>query len=83
MQEIFLACLVARESSTVKFGEIRPSKVQMIQPLDREQTRRLLEAAEGDRLHAFYVVAVPQGCAPARCWRSVGATWTSMPVSCG
>jgi len=29
-----------------------------IQALDREQTRRLLQAAEGDRLQALYVVAV-------------------------
>jgi integrase len=32
-----------------------------IQPLDREQTRTLLQAAEGDRLHALYVVAVTAG----------------------
>src|ERR671933_774078 len=35
-----------------------------IRPLDREQTRRLLEVAEGDRLHAFYVVAVAAGLRP-------------------
>src|ERR687897_502799 len=35
-----------------------------IQPLDREQTRRLLQAAEGDRLHALYVVAVTAGLRP-------------------
>jgi integrase len=32
-----------------------------IQPLDREQTRTLLQAAEGDRLHALYVVAITAG----------------------
>src|SRR5215216_2286204 len=35
-----------------------------IQPLDREQTRGLLQAAEGDRLHALYVVAVTLGLRP-------------------
>src|SRR5918995_6579588 len=32
-----------------------------IQPLNREQTRRLLQAAEGERLQALYVVAVSAG----------------------
>jgi integrase len=35
-----------------------------IQPLDREQTRRLLQAAEGDRQQALYVVAVTAGLRP-------------------
>jgi integrase len=35
-----------------------------IQPLDREQARRLLEVAEGERLHALYVVAVTVGLRP-------------------
>ena len=35
-----------------------------IKPLDREQTRTLLQAAEGDRLHALYVVAVTAGLRP-------------------
>ena len=35
-----------------------------IHPLDREQTRRLLGAAEGDRLHALCVVAVTAGLRP-------------------
>src|SRR3712207_8703517 len=35
-----------------------------IQPLDREQTRTLLQAAEGDRLHALCVVAVTAGLRP-------------------
>ena len=42
-----------------------------IQPLNHEQTRRLLQAAEGDRLQALYVVAVTAGLRPAKCWRSL------------
>src|SRR5918995_4979168 len=44
-----------------------------IQPLDCGQTRTLLEVAEGDRLHAFYVWPSLLGCVPARCLRSAGA----------
>jgi hypothetical protein len=54
-----------------------------IQPLDREQTRTLLQAAEGDRLHALYVVAVTAGLRPVRCWRYAGVMWTLRPVRCG
>jgi integrase len=46
-----------------------------IRPLDREQTRRLLQAAEDNRLHALYVVAVTAGLRPgemlALCWSDV------------
>src|SRR5215204_410242 len=41
-----------------------PLQRDEIQPLDREQTRTLLQAAEGDRLHAFYIVAVTAGLRP-------------------
>src|SRR3712207_882394 len=47
-----------------------------IRPLDREKTRTLLQAAEGDRLHAFYVVAVTGGLRPGEMlglrWGDVG-----------
>ena len=46
-----------------------------IRPLDREQTRRLLQAAEDNRLHALYVVAVTAGLRPgemlALCWNDL------------
>ena len=54
-----------------------------IQPLDREQTRRLLQAAEGDRLHALYVVAVTLGLRPGE---MLALRWSDVdlgPVHCG
>src|SRR5215212_4977415 len=46
-----------------------------IQPLDRDQTRKLLQAAKDDRLYALYVVAVTAGLRPgemlALCWSDV------------
>ena len=39
-------------------------KREEIRPLDREQARRLLQTAEGDRLHALCVVAVTAGLRP-------------------
>jgi integrase len=46
-----------------------------IRPLDHEQTRRLLQAAEGHRLQALYVVAVTAGLRPSEMlalrWRDV------------
>ncbi len=43
-----------------------PPKLQRneIRPLDQEQTRRLLRAAEGERLEALYVLAVHSGMRP-------------------
>ncbi len=38
----------------------RPSRREIV-PLSQEQTRMLLEAAKGDELHAFYVLAVTTG----------------------
>ena len=35
-----------------------------IRPLDRERTCKLLQVAEGDRLHALYIVAVTAGLRP-------------------
>jgi integrase len=42
---------------------VKPPKVERkeIRPLDREQTRALLEAASGDRLEALYVLAIHTG----------------------
>jgi integrase len=51
-----------------------------IQPLDREQTRRLLEAAEGDRLHAFYVVAVTAGLRPGE---MMALRWSDVDLEAG
>ena len=46
-----------------------------IRPLDREQIRRLLQAAEGNRLQALYIVAVTTGLRPGEmrglCWSDV------------
>jgi integrase len=43
----------------------RPSiRREEIRPLDRRQARLLLKAAEGDRLHALYVLAVHTGLRP-------------------
>jgi integrase len=39
-------------------------KREEIRPLDQEQTRRLLRAAEGERLEALYVLAVHTGMRP-------------------
>ncbi len=46
--------------------DVDPPKLRRdeTQPLGREQARRLLEAAEGDRLRALYVVAVTAGLRP-------------------
>src|SRR5215211_5624487 len=51
-----------------------------IQPLDREQTRRLLGAAEGDRLHAFYVVAVTAGMRPGE---MLALRWSDVDLEVG
>jgi integrase len=51
-----------------------------IRPLDREQTRRLLEAAEGDRLHAFYVVAVTAGLRPGE---MLALRWSDVDLEVG
>jgi integrase len=51
-----------------------------IQPLDREQTRTLLEAAEGDRLHAFYVMAVTAGLRPGE---MLALRWSDVDLEAG
>ena len=51
-----------------------------IRPLDREQTRRLLETAEGDRLHAFYVVAVTAGLRPGE---MLALRWSDVDLEAG
>ena len=55
-------------------------KREEIQPLDREHTRRLLEAAEGDRLHAFYVVAVTAGLRPGE---MLALRWSDVDLEAG
>jgi len=46
--------------------DTEPPKFQReeIRSLDREQTRRLLQAAEGDRLQGLYILAVHTGMRP-------------------
>jgi len=56
----------------LKRGEIRP--------LDREQTRALLQAAEGDRLHALYVVAVTAGLRPGE---MLALRWSDVDLEAG
>src|SRR5919199_495238 len=51
-----------------------------IQPLDREQTRRLLRAAEGHRLHALYVVAVTAGLRPGE---MLALRWSDVDLEVG
>ena len=51
-----------------------------IQPLDREQTRRLLRAAEGHRLHALYVVAVTAGLRPGE---MLALRWSDVDLDVG
>lgn len=51
-----------------------------IQPLGRVQTRRLLEAAEGDRLHAYYVVAVAAGLRPGE---MLALRWSDLDLEVG
>jgi integrase len=51
-----------------------------IQPLDREQTRTLLQAAEGDRLHALYVVAVTAGLRPGE---MLALRWSDVDLEAG
>jgi hypothetical protein len=54
-----------------------------IQPLNREQTRRLLQFAKDDRLYALYVLPSLLGCDLGKCWRSDGVMWTWKPACCG
>ena len=51
-----------------------------IQPLDREQTRRLLQAAEGHRLHALYVLAVTAGLRPGE---MLALRWSDVDLEVG
>src|SRR5918997_2634578 len=55
-------------------------KKDEIQPLDREQTRRLLQAAEGDRLHTLYVVAVTAGLRPGE---MIALHWSDVDLEAG
>lgn len=51
-----------------------------IQPLDREQTCRLLQAAKGDRLYAQYVVAVTAGLRPGE---MLALRWSDVDLEAG
>ena len=55
-------------------------KTDEIQPLDREQTRKLLQAAKGDRLHALYVVAVTAGLRPGE---MLALRWSDVDLEAG
>jgi integrase len=60
-------------------------KKEEIRPLDREQARRLLAAAEGNRLHAFYVVAVTAGLRPGELlalrWKDVDLEASTLRIN--
>jgi len=58
----------------------RDGKRDEMQPLNREQTRRLLEAAEGDRLQALYVVAVTAGLRPGE---MLALRWSDVDLQAG
>jgi integrase len=62
--------------------DVDPPRLQKdeIRPLDREQTCRLLEDAEGDRLHAFYVVAVTAGLRPSE---MLALRWSDVDLEAG
>src|SRR5919199_1128267 len=51
-----------------------------INPLDREQTRRLLQAAEGDRLQALYIVAITAGLRPGE---MLALRWSDVDLEAG
>ena len=51
-----------------------------IQPLDREQTRRLLQAAKDERLYALYVVAVTAGLRPGE---MLALRWSDVDLEAG
>jgi integrase len=51
-----------------------------IQPLDREQTRRLLQAAKDNRLYALYVVAVTAGLRPGE---MLALRWSDVDLEAG
>jgi integrase len=55
-------------------------KREEIQPLDPEQTRRLLQASKGDRLHALYVVAVTAGLRPGE---MLALRWSDVDLAAG
>ena len=48
--------------------------------MDREQIRTLLQAAEGDRLHALYVVAVTAGLQPGE---MLALRWSDVDLEAG
>jgi integrase len=51
-----------------------------IQPLDREQSRRLLQAAKDNRLYAMYVVAVTAGLRPGEL---LALRWSDVDLEAG
>jgi integrase len=60
---------------------VKPPRVERkeIMPLDREQTRTLLEHASGDRLEALYVLAVHTG---MREGELLGLKWEDVDLEC-
>ncbi len=59
-------------------------KREEMRPLDRDQTRRLLQAAKGERLEALYVLAVHTGMRPGELlalkWQDVDLEGGSLQV---
>jgi integrase len=51
-----------------------------ILPLNREQTRRLLQVAEGDRLQSLYIVAVTVGLRPGE---MLALRWSDVDLEAG
>ena len=54
-----------------------------IRPLDAEDAKRFLHAANGDRLEASTYSPSRRGCVWASFWVSNGKTWTKRPMSFG
>ena len=63
-------------------GLVDPPKVpqRKFRPLSPEEARRLLEAAEGDRFHALYVLAITCG---LRQGELLGLTWENVDLDRG
>jgi len=62
--------------------DVDPPQVRReeIRPLDCKQTRRLLQAAEGDRLHTLYVIAVTAGLRPGE---MLALRWSDVDLQAG
>lgn len=90
LQQITFGVLRLALKQAVKDGSIprNPSEAvdapkaprPIIQPLDAEQAIRLLEAAQGDRLHALYVLALSVGAREAELF---GLAWPNVDLKAG